>query len=113
MLSPIPTRQEVGAPLASPGELLPSPVGWPLSSPHFGRTPGAYVVQEGRLSLEMFTGGETEDGRPGLRGSVDLFTGVAGTAHPAGAGQHKGEAQLQPASWPTSHGRCDLNMLSR
>jgi hypothetical protein len=52
MLSPMPLGPEVVPPLLSPGDQL-------LASPRFafpspiGRTPGAHVVQEGRLSLEM------------------------------------------------------------
>ena len=38
----------------SPGDqLLASPLGLTFPSPGLGRTPGAHVVQEGRLSLEM------------------------------------------------------------
>jgi hypothetical protein len=54
MLSPIPLGPEAVPPLMSPGDqLLASPLGLTFPSPGLGRTPGAHVVQEGRLSLEM------------------------------------------------------------
>lgn len=54
MLSPMPLGPEVAPPLMSPGgQLLASPLGLTFPSPGLGRTPGAHVVQEGRLSLEM------------------------------------------------------------
>lgn len=52
MLSPMPLGPEVAPPLMSPGgQLLASPLGLTFPSP--GRTPGAHVLQESRLSLEM------------------------------------------------------------
>lgn len=50
----MPLGPEVAPPLMSPGgQLLASPLGLTFPSPGLGRTPGAHVVQEGRLSLEM------------------------------------------------------------
>ena len=50
----MPLRPEGPATLLSPGDQLGrSPMGFVLPSPGIGHTPGMYVVQEGRLSLEM------------------------------------------------------------
>jgi hypothetical protein len=45
--------EPTGAEMTSPAQLLASPTGWPGISPGLGRSPGQYVVQEGRLSLEV------------------------------------------------------------
>lgn len=95
MLSPMPIRPELGGPLSSPGQLLASP-GWPLTSPRLGRTPGAYVVQEGRLSLEMFHLGDAEDGQRGARSSLDLAATLDEGAAAAAAGLQKGERPRWP-----------------
>jgi hypothetical protein len=96
MLSPVPLRQELGPPLNSPGALLASPLGsgWPLTSPRLGRSPGAYVVQEGRLSLEMFAFGDGEEGKAVPHPSLDLTATLDGGANAAGGALHRGESAL-------------------
>lgn len=60
----------------SPGQLLISPLKIPFQSPGFGRTPGAYVVQEGRLSLEMFDFAETNLASPANYHNMDLLASL-------------------------------------
>ena len=85
-------------PLLSPGDpLLSSPLNFSLPSPAtgLGRTPGAHVVQEGRLSLEMFglvapgeLGGSTGPGS-GIEMLAQLNAHVSGRG--GGTGLPKGE----------------------
>lgn len=75
MLSPQPLNPADYAVVpTSPGQLLISPLKLPVpfNSPGFGRTPGAYVVQEGRLSLEMFDLGP-HLASPNLQPALDLL----------------------------------------
>ena len=90
MTSPITFRPD--GPLSSPGQLLPSPGGWPLASPaNFGRTPADAFVPEGRLSLEMFhTGGPAD---------ADPFK-APGAAHGPQGGLQKGARARDRAPGP-------------
>jgi len=81
MLSPVPLNPvDYGAVPNSPVQLLISPLKIPFQSPGFGRTPGAYVVQEGRLSLEMFDFAETNLTSPGIHPGLDLLAPMDGAA---------------------------------
>lgn len=67
LFSPVKMRADeeglsaVYSPRREPPELS---VGWNALSPIHGRTPGPSVVQEGRLSLEMFTQSSKNEGGP-------------------------------------------------
>lgn len=75
MLSPVPLNtSDYGVLPSSPGPVAGSPLNWPFQSPGLGRTPGAYVVQEGRLSLEVFDLGEAHLESPKVNPSIDLLS---------------------------------------
>lgn len=95
MVSPMPTGADAAAPLLAPGDGLlasPSPLAFSFPSPGVGRTPGAHVVQEGRLSLEMFNLA-AEAGLAGQPGAaMDLLAPLhsAALARATAAGALKG-----------------------